>query len=74
MLYSLGIHLSSHKFSVTIEVSASAIVSNFCCVSLAAGRMWRGKFFSFLPPVPDSTFVLGDAHGILLLAAEFWQM
>lgn len=70
----LGIHFSSPKFSVVREVYAGAIISHFCRVSLAAGRMGRGKFLFFLPPVPDSTFLLADAHGILLLPAEFRQM
>ena len=50
------------------------IVFHFCCVSLAVGQMWKEKVFSFLPPVTDSKFLLGDAHEILLLSAEFWQI
>lgn len=38
------------------------------------GEWGEESFFSFFPLSPTAHFLLADAHGILLLPAEFRQM
>lgn len=64
-----------HKFSLAIEFSANADCFPFLLCQPGCGASVERRVFFFPPlPVADSKFLLGDARGVLLFLAEFWQM
>lgn len=58
-----------HRILYLYQLFSISVVSTWL-----QGKCGKRRVFSFLPPVTDSKFLLGDAHGILLLSAEFWQV